>query len=1584
MRRLSTAWVFVSVLAGFVTPAGAQPEDVPDEPEASYELALSGSSVVRSARTARFRGVSYRVEEIAELVPWSGRVRARYRTDTSAEPWVDVQSDGRGRFELALPIAQSGEGSRIEVEVGPDGAARSFELPVTVQTPWRLHLRTDRVLYEPGEPVHVWLRVADATSGAPAAGRRVRFAIQGSGVEREPVVTTTEGGVAHVTFRLAAAQPEGVVTVDASVDDTAASTSFRIGQRTWERLFATATVEPDEIAPGGTATVVVTVTTPDTTPVRGATVRVQLGDLIAETAVTGEDGRATLQLHAPAFLEGEVGSAGLQIEVTHPAHGSLRTSAALTLAVPLAMEIEAIPAHGALAPEIDDVIFVRLHDVNGRPPPAGTEVEARGAAFAGGRGLATTDANGIAQLPVRLPRGASAGGEEPQTTIRVSIRGGPLERLARISVPVMEGVDVLPTVARPIAEPGATIDIRLSRRPSAARSPVVLDLLDESGIPLAFAFAAPGATTTRLTVPAGKLGRMRVRARAIREGESLEGAGGSDQLIVRPAAPDFVQLTAARERWRVGETAQIVLQTRAGAPRAWAALLVRDLAAHGGEQNFAEHFLSGAFDRALLEAATEESERLVRAALAAAAVDPEPPVAAPLLDALGLPVEESSAAESSVERGALRDPWPLARELERRGIGAAMVELEQAIADALDGDTLDEITVVAGGRRRFRSDLLESSETRTLGGGTITPAMLEAVDRSFGYDAAARRVARVRLIQILASLALYLDPGDEASLAARTAAREPWPRWLARMVERGVIPDELLDDPWGSRFVLRAAARPAIALSPQAVGVELVSPGPDRRLGTADDFRDPFARAVTAGTTYAVASGEDALMRQLAVLSAVERTLAAIREAYARINAEVTEDEIGDAVRAEVSEGTIGLGNLGTIGHGAGGGGSGSGYGRGAGGISGRGSRTPRAQLGGGNLARLVRERFPPTILFRPEIAVSATGTTPLEVRLADAVTSYRCEVIVWREDGWVWSARTEIASDRDVVIDAPIPEVARAGDRLILPVRVQNRGTDERTIAVSLLGDRSLGIPDVAARRVRVPAGAAVQTPIEIALARRGSGSLRVVAQDPNGAPLDAVRRPIRVVAPSRRVRATQQTLIERRGELTIEVEQGADPREGTVHIAVGAALFEGPGDEVWSAWAEPHRQLDVHVDMRSSAAVAAFAIGALWSRSAISDEAVRAATETLVRTLESGRNRRDQAFEPRTDLAERAWVLLGLAPVARDLDARPALRADTVALIERLTREVTERAIALEEEPELTALAAAAIGWSGGARARPRVAELVRRLRRSIVEVGDDVWLATADRPVRATVLLAMAEVALGRRGRAFALLATVARWRTLGHVLEGDEAALARAAAQRLGEGRAPERVELVVDGRRRTVALDAGRAELNLPVLARSGRHTVAVALDDVGPVHLSASVLYGVAWDQAPERAGPFAIALEGDAGARDGTSGLTLVVRNRSPRWIAAPIVQIEVPTGAELPEREHALLRAAVRRSDFSAGTLALTLRALPPGAEARVPLPLRWSVAGTLEGLGVAAWAGDRPDAISVRAPAPLRIAEAPGGER
>ena len=84
--------VLASTLAAALLCSSAGRAYAQPLPDTGYELALSGPSVVRADRDARYRGVAYRVRGLAELVPHTGPVRARFRTESFEGAWVDVLS----------------------------------------------------------------------------------------------------------------------------------------------------------------------------------------------------------------------------------------------------------------------------------------------------------------------------------------------------------------------------------------------------------------------------------------------------------------------------------------------------------------------------------------------------------------------------------------------------------------------------------------------------------------------------------------------------------------------------------------------------------------------------------------------------------------------------------------------------------------------------------------------------------------------------------------------------------------------------------------------------------------------------------------------------------------------------------------------------------------------------------------------------------------------------------------------------------------------------------------------------------------------------------------------------------------------------------------------------------------------------------------------------------------------------------------------------------------------------------------------------------------------------------------------------
>jgi len=1648
------------------------------------ELMLSGPQEALLGRTARFRGTAYEVRGLATLVALPGaKVSARYATDAAdvaaqAPTEVIVGADGRFVVEVPIPISAHG-GSRIEFEVSHGTDARSFSQAIALRSPILLDVFADRVLYEPGETVRVWTRVLDATSRAPLVGARTHVTIaELDGATRD--VVTAASGVVVTTFEIPESSPEGdrfgsVSVAFGGASQQARNFQFRVGRRSVERLLADITIAPDAPAPEAPVMITVRVRTASGAPVRGAAVTLDVAGAGRVRGTTDADGIARIGTRAPAFLPDMTGWVSVVGNVVHPGHGARALSSGFAIAQPQTLEIGATVPAGGIVPEVDQELWISLLDAAGNPPTTPEPVTVAGPAVRGGSFRGTTDAFGLVAVPIRLPAGAASMHEgatacsgSVATSLDVTVEGE-VPRVARLCLAVSRASLLGVRVVRPAVSPGERLEVVIARRPSVAQRPVVVELTSWlGGLPEVLVSRVIGAREVRVTldVPAQRLGPMQVRARPLGVPGAAEGAGGVDWVMVRPAKPSFVTLALDRDVYPVRGVARLTVTTTAGTPRGWVAVLARDLAAHAGESPFRRTFLDAAFDRALLDPAQPGAERLIRAALAAGAdADPAPNTAGPLLDALGQRAE-SGGVEPAQERGDLRDPEAKAVELTRRGIGVLMNAVEVALEEALasggssseegdesgereegdesgeggegderraagDASGLDAVVIGRGRARRFREELLEDAlgeDAVTLGGAVAKTSMLTEVDESFTFESVARRVARRRLVRLLASVAAYLDPGEDRESAVHAAPGEPADRWLSRMVQRGLIEASQLRDPWGGHFAMRRAARPAVALGVAAASWELASPGPDGALGNADDVRDPFARAVTAGTPYSVASGEDSLMAALAALAPGAEVLAAIAIAYTRLGEAAREEARGDAAAAGASEffgtgrggggsgeGTIGLGHIGLIGHGSGSG-SGSGYGSGAG-FGSRSARTSSSRIGSasvnagggrGRLSSLVRRRFPATLAFLGDVPLDASGTTIVPLTLADAVTSYRVEAVVWDEAGWAWSESIDLRVDQDIVVDAPVPQFGVVGDRVRLPVRVGNRTRAPIRGVASAAVSGGLGASVHESGMVEVPAGDAIETPVELALDRAGEGVVTVSVRRENGEAVDAVERPLTVLSDTRRLRDSSEALGRGTTTTTLEIPARATPRgTPTVHISTGDAVFATVSveDPDWTAWAvatagadaEAHpinrdvalALLNGGIALRGAVDAVARALGALWRSRALTDalaaEGLAALTAAALRT-----DAQTPRGADRVSVATLASVLLGLAPAARALDARPALRGDLARLVTELRTRLESRATAEGEAPELWAAAAAAL-----ALARPddmprsrRVDELLRRCRRSVVHVGPDAWLhATGDFGYRrggamTSALLAVAEARAGDRDLAFALVRTL-RAAAIDDAENGygarrlgaDERALAGLAAALIAAGGRPGRVRpareatVNIDGREQRVTLAAGVGTIDAPELARPGAHRVVVTTSRDVIVLARADIEVGVPWDVPPRARGPVTLTLDGALGARDTRAELLLEIRSRVPRLVAQPIIELDLPAGAELDEAARAALAMFTVRSPIVAGrTLTLRLRPLRPGGVVKLPIGLRWSVAGALRGLGVSAYASDSPHAATV----------------
>jgi hypothetical protein len=1587
----------------------------------------------------------------------------------------DVTAAEAGRFQLSV----TPESPSIAIVVREGRKEREWPLSVTLTPQTRVNLLTDRVLYEPGETINAWVRVVDNSSEVPMARRNVEWTIGGTGGTPrlgQSRTATSESGVATARVSLPSSAPDGMIPVTALIDGTPHSVQVQVGRRTVERVFASMTINQQVVQPGSHVTGSVTVRTPSGAAVRGASVSLTMGGRDAGSVSTDAEGIAQFNLSAPSYLRESISSVSIFARVTHAAYGTIATTGTFTLArVPY--EVETQMANGALVPEVPQNLFLTLTDPVGEPPPIRTGVTIEGPAVLNGRFHGSTDRHGMITVPMRLPRNAAAVHENGRcsghtaTSFDVVVESQ-VPLAARLCERANTSATVVPRVLSPSVVAGSRVDIAIDRAPSVRSKSVAVELLyagpraQDTRAVLGTAIAAPGDGRVSMNIPPGYLGAVFVRARPIGGDGAAEGTGALDSMMVRPAHMFDLAISADKDLYHIRETAHLTVVSPPGLQGAHVAFVARDLAAHGGERGWQLSWLGAAFSDALEDATTSDGDRFVRSALAAhLSADTDPLRAQPLLAPQA--AQEEASEESAEREGDLRDPIVLRDELVRRGVGTVMMALEAAVENAT-GSTERNHVIAAGGRfdpavvhHLIAEGTLDHDNAVTLGGDEITVAMLQAADPSFSFDHVARRVARKRLVGLLASVANFAE-------SSRIARTEPQERWLSRIA--GNNPG-LLRDPWGGAYVLRRVApgTEPIAVHTRLSGWELVSPGPDRVVGTADDVKNPFERAIPQGTVYAVASGEDNLMAALAALDPGQEVLNRIIAAYGRLADAATEETAGDVVEAQASESMApaapgamraygGLGvaddlSISGTGMGGGGYGSGSGYGR-----SGHASsvRTASPVIAGQSqavrmsgqffgarsaaLSALVRERFPATLKVLDEQSLDPSGRTVLDLPLADALTTYRVEAIAWTREGWTTSRQFELRVDQDAIVDSPVPPFTVVGDVIRLPLRLQNRTSNTLSARLAVTAEGEFEIEGVPSGVVEVAARDGSETIVEVRMTRPGRGALVISASNANGgALLDAARRPMEVLLSARPVRSSVEALVDGRTEMTLALPPDAVYRtQGVLRVSRSEVLFgdahewmDQAPDITWPAWvlalqnerppsfsasrANYSTERLMPFAHSGNAETAARAISALWLAPEITDAILRGCLEQLGRRQEAidralrvrrtvGGSGTFQGTEPSIQ------TLISLAPAIENRALRPALQ-DLLTQIVSQARQVVENETTVETSSVVFARAAAALTLSGQAN-EARVQEFLRRAARGEEdEFGAESEFAESENMsgffapnprdtgerVEALAAYGIARLREGNRSSAFQTLRALARrapnvaqWNPLAR-------ALAMALATKITAGIAPlspavnatvgttpnasaPSAHIVLDGRAFDVPIVQGVGVLLARELSTAGRHRIVLELPAGTVMVAQAEARYGRPWAVQPTPRGPIGITLEGEPGPRDTRASFVLRLQNRSPRVISSPLLEVDVPAGVELDQDTRVVLERRLAQPAVLTGrTLALRLRALSPGGFVRIPLPLRWSVSGTLNGLGVAAYASDELNAgVTVLQPRVLTIVD------
>ncbi|MFN7135855.1 MAG: MG2 domain-containing protein, partial [Myxococcales bacterium] len=229
---------------------------------ADAEYVLEGSEY---RKTAPLR----RIQPALALVDKTGR-------ETSLEPRKDWSGETMRRGEVTLPEVPDGD-YLLRARIATPAGEAVAEAPLALYAPARVHVLTDRPLYEPGNTVRfraVVLRAADLSPIDARPGVWKVIDPEGE-VLLEEKAPAGEWGVVSGSFPLDSAAASGEWRVSWSSGEASGDTTFSVRPFTLPRFNVTASADKPFYGPGGQPKVKGQVTYSSGAPVAGAEVSLE-------------------------------------------------------------------------------------------------------------------------------------------------------------------------------------------------------------------------------------------------------------------------------------------------------------------------------------------------------------------------------------------------------------------------------------------------------------------------------------------------------------------------------------------------------------------------------------------------------------------------------------------------------------------------------------------------------------------------------------------------------------------------------------------------------------------------------------------------------------------------------------------------------------------------------------------------------------------------------------------------------------------------------------------------------------------------------------------------------------------------------------------------------------------------------------------------------------------------------------------------------------------------------------------------------------------------------------------------------------
>jgi 5-hydroxyisourate hydrolase-like protein (transthyretin family) len=308
------------------------------------------------------------------LKPESGEAISLFAGTTDADGSVPVT------FQVPAAAGEEAESPLLIVETESPAGKDRLEQPVTIQREYRLLLSTDKPLYQPGQTIHLRALAFSLLDQTPARNANIKFMVQdprGNKVFQQNR-TTSEFGVAAADFTLADRVNQGDYKLSVSIGDTISEKTVEVRPYVLPKFGVEVSTARSFYLPGDRVEGVVQADYFYGKPVANSTVQVtgvvydvERVELVNISGQTDENGTYLFRFDLPDYfagsgLESQQAQFGLEVTVIDQTEHPEQSSRVLPIAEQPII-IEAVAESGTLRPGVENIVYILTSYPDGTP-----------------------------------------------------------------------------------------------------------------------------------------------------------------------------------------------------------------------------------------------------------------------------------------------------------------------------------------------------------------------------------------------------------------------------------------------------------------------------------------------------------------------------------------------------------------------------------------------------------------------------------------------------------------------------------------------------------------------------------------------------------------------------------------------------------------------------------------------------------------------------------------------------------------------------------------------------------------------------------------------------------------------------------------------------------------------------------------------------------------------------------------------------------------------------------------------------------------------------------------------------------------